>query len=111
MAVRGEMPPGEWPREKTVRPWVCGRGYTSCTRVRPCPSCLGKRNRRKGQRGQGKNRRILEDISGTQASWAGKLANEETADWLPVRYESKSGSKATQICTHYLAAERQPAAA
>jgi len=50
---------------------------------------------------------VLEALSGTQAVWRGRLANEETADHLPVRYESKAGAQVGPIATRYLAAEKQ----
>lgn len=97
------------PIPKETRPWACKREVESCTRKTPCPSCRGSRNRRKGKRGQHANRRALEDVCDVQASWAGKLANEETADHLPVRYENKAGKAggANTIARFYLAAEGQ----
>lgn len=89
LAVDGVLPEG-FPREKTPRYKPCPTTGIS-SQLCKCSVCIGRRNRRKGKRGQHANRRVLEAVSGTQASWAGKLANEETADWLPVRYENKAG--------------------
>jgi hypothetical protein len=108
--------PEGFPRSKADtagRVWKCRKDDEACTRTKPCPSCRGARNRRKGKRGQGFNRRALEDLCDVKASWAGKLANEETADHLPVRYENKAGKAggANTIARHYLAAEAQSEAA
>jgi hypothetical protein len=99
--------------DKSTRPWECARGVETCTRTSPCPSCRSKRNRKKGKRGQGVNRRALETLFGVVAKWRGKLANEETADHLPVRYENKAGKAggANTIARYYLLAESQSEAA
>ena len=97
--------------DKTTRPWNCPKGDPDCSRTKPCASCRGARNRRKGKRGQGANRKILEDVFDVEVSWRGKLANEETADHLPVRYENKAGKLAGPVATAYLKAESQSEAA
>jgi len=104
--------PDGFPRLKgETRPWSCKAGVDTCTRTAPCPACRGARNRRKGKRGQGQNRRVLEDVFDAHARWAGDLANEETASHLPVRYENKAGRMAGPVATAYLHAEAQSEAA
>lgn len=107
--------PGFPKLEKQTRPWKCKRGLPEhvCSRTKPCVACRNRRNRNKGKRGQHANRRVIEDVTGVQASWRGKLANEETADHLPVRYENKAGRAggANTVATHYLKAEAQAEAA
>ncbi len=112
MAVDGVLPPG-FPREKTTREWNCRANNTFCTRTKPCRSCLGRRNRRKGSRGQSDARKVLERVTGTSASWAGRLANEETWSHLPVRMEVKAGRSngANAVFGHYFKAEKQAGAA
>jgi len=92
-----------------TRPWNCKWNSLNCERKKPCPHCRGARARRKGKRGQGANLKALENLCEVTASWAGKRANEETADHLPVRYENKAGKSngANTIATHYLKAEAQ----
>lgn len=98
-----------FPRLRDATPrGVCphtGEQKRSCK----CRSCIGRRNRRKGQRKQSKNLAALEQITGTQAKWRGRRGNEETADHLPVRYENKAGREggANTIWTHYQRAETQ----
>lgn len=101
------------PIEKQTRPWVCKKNIESCTRTKPCKSCLGRRNRRKGNEAQNQAIKVLEKISGAQPRFRGQRANEETADHLPVRIEVKSGAKtgANAVFGHYFKAERQSDAA
>lgn len=101
------------PRFKTERPWNCAKGVETCTRTAPCISCRNKRNRRKGKRGQANARKTLEQVTGLQASWFGKLANEETFDHLPVRVEVKAGrtNGANSVFGHYFKCENQAKAA
>jgi len=108
-----DVPEGFPKLKGEARPWTCRAGVDTCTRTAPCPACRGARNRRKGKRGQGQNRRVLETVFDAHARWAGDLANEETARHLPVRYENKAGRTggANTIATHYLKAEAQAEAA
>jgi hypothetical protein len=111
--MTAQVPDG-FPRLKgETRPWKCRRDEPSCTRTSPCASCRGARNRRKGKRAQAESRRALDATFGVQASWAGKLANEETWDHHPVRSEGKAGKAggANAVGRHYLAAEAQSEAA
>lgn len=96
-----------------TRPWECKARVASCTRTKPCISCRNRRNRRKGKRGQADARKVLERLTGAEASWAGKLANEETFDHLPVRVEVKAGRSngANSVFGHYFKAEKQATAA
>lgn len=67
MAVDGVLPPGEWPKPKETRPWVCRVEHTedACTRLKPCYACRGARNRRSGMRKQREARKAIERATGT----------------------------------------------
>lgn len=98
-----------WKQGDGGRPWLCRKADDTCTRTKPCPSCRGRRNRRKGQEKQARNLKALESVAGVQAQWAGRRSNEETATHLPVIYENKAGASggANAIWKHYLRAETQ----
>jgi hypothetical protein len=96
-----------------TRQWTCRNSDPACTRVKPCRSCLGRRNRRKGARKQSGGLKTLEQVSGAIARWRGRRSNEETADHLPVRFEAKAGKGggANTIWTHFRKARDQSEAA
>lgn len=96
-----------------TRPWQCKAHNASCTRAKPCVSCRNRRNRRKGARGQGDARRVIERLTGLEAAFAGRKANEETWSHLPIRVEVKAGRSngANSVFGHYFKAEKQAAAA
>lgn len=73
-----------------------------------CRSCLGARNRRKGQRKQREARKAL---NLRPESWAGRQANEETWHAANVRVEVKAGAQVKPIATRYVAARAQADAA
>lgn len=89
------------------RPWVCRLGIADCTRIAPCRSCRGRRNRRKGATSQRGALKVLEAVTGAKLRWRGKGANEETWDHLPVRCECKSGVGVKGAWGLYLRAEGQ----
>lgn len=101
------VPDGFPKLDKSTRPWTCRKQDDTCTRAKPCRSCLGARNRRSGMRKQRDARKALESVTGTTAAqFVGMLGNEES--WrLPVRVEVKSGAQAGPIWTRYTAAEQQ----
>lgn len=104
MAVR----PGEvTPIPKETRPWVCKKGVESCTRTKPCRSCLGARNRRSGMKKQRQARKALEVVTGKHAvQFVTAGGNEE--NWrLPVICEVKSGKQTDAVWSKYAAAEAQ----
>jgi hypothetical protein len=101
-----EVPEG-FPKPKATRPWQCRKDDATCTRTKPCRSCLGARNRRSGLRKQRAARKQLEDTFQTEAArFVGMLGNEE-AWMLPVRVEVKSGAQVRVIWTKFLLAEEQ----
>lgn len=99
-----EVPEGFPKLDKQTRPWTCKKGDEACTRTKPCASCRGRRNRRKGAGGQAVGRKVLERISGTTAAFHGRKAHEETWSHLPVRVEAKAGAKggANAVWNHYV---------
>lgn len=101
-----DLPEG-FPKPKQTRPWQCRRQEPTCTRVSPCRSCLGARNRRSGLRKQRAARKQLEQTFQTEAArFVGMLGNEE-AWMLPVRVEVKSGAQVRTVWTKFLLAEEQ----
>lgn len=84
-------------------PWRCRVGAEGCTRDKPCPSCLGRRNRRSGLV---KQRTARKRLGVPDAKFHGQLGNEES--WRGVlRAEVKSGAQVKAMATRYLAAEKQ----
>lgn len=107
--MRDEPLPEGFPKlEKQTRPWQCKNAVSSCTRSKPCKSCLGARNRRSGMRKQREARKALEALTGARAAtFVGQLGNEESWTGLPLRVEVKSGAQVGPIWTRYAAAESQ----
>lgn len=101
--------PEGFPKIKGEGVWNCRKDDAACTRKQPCNSCRGARNRRKGKRRQNGTLRVFEDVCDVRATWAGKRANEETYDHLPIRNENKAGHAggANAVGRHYLASEGQ----
>ena len=98
-----DVPPGfPLSKEEQARPWRCPKENESCTRTKPCPSCLGRRNRRSGLRKQRTARKGL----GIEVRFAAQGGNEETWNGA-VRVEVKSGAQAGPVWTRYKAAEDQ----
>jgi hypothetical protein len=93
--------------KRLTRPWVCPKEDTACTRTKPCRSCLGRRNRRKGQRAQ----RDFQKRAGlVRQQFRGADGNEE--QWRDFfRWEHKSAGIARPVLTRFLAAEAQSEAA
>lgn len=73
-----------------------------------CPSCVGRRNKRKGQR---KQRQARKALGLKPERWKGREANEETWYSAAVRVEVKSGAQVKPIATRYVAARQQSDAA
>lgn len=106
-----EVPEG-FPRlEKATRPWECKKGDASCTRTKPCRSCLGRRSRRSGLEKQRQARKALETITGKQAGRFATLTAQEENWRLPVRVEVKSGAQCGPVWTKYAMTEAQSEAA
>ena len=95
------------PRFKDPGAWKCRKDDETCTRAKPCRSCLGARNRRSGMRKQRDARKALERVTGKEAArFVGQLGNEES--WrLPVLVEVKSGAQVGPIWTRFALAETQ----
>lgn len=92
------------PLPKITRPWVCKKGDESCTRKVPCRSCLGARNRRKGQKAQ----RMARKVTGiSKSQFHGQDGNEENYKDKHFRWECKSGQQAMSLGTNFLKAEAQ----
>lgn len=90
-----------------TRPWRCKAGDESCTRTKPCRSCLGRRSRRSGQTRQ---RAAAKGLGVPPGRYRGERANEEGWRWA-FRAEVKSGAQCTPAATRYLLAEAQAEAA
>lgn len=102
-----EVPPGFPKLDKQTRPWACKADVASCTRTTPCPSCRGRRNRRKGSRKQNEARKAL---GIPNARFASQMGHEER--WLGnVRAEVKAGMQVKALATRFLACEAQSEAA
>ena len=102
-----DVPEG-FPKPKDSRPWTCKKDDETCTRQKPCRSCLGARNRRKGMRKQRQARKDLEKTFQAEAAkFIGQLGNEEAWHGLPVRAEVKAGAQVRPIWTRYIVAEEQ----
>ena len=99
----------EFPVQKDVqsgRPWLCEWSDT-CTRKVPCPRHLGKRNKRKGQRGQAEARKAL---GIPNPKFMSQRGHEENWRWL-FRVEVKSGQQVKAMDTRFRAAQAQSDAA
>jgi hypothetical protein len=92
-------------KEKQVRRvWTCRANNDGCTYKTPCRSCLGRRNRRKGQKAQ----RMARKITGIpKAAFHGQLGNEENYRDPHFRWECKAGAQAGPVGTRFLASEKQ----
>lgn len=102
-----EVAPG-FPRlEKNTRPWVCKYNNAACLFKKPCPRCLGARNRRKGLKKQRSVARELKDLSGAPVGqYASQTGNEE--NWRgPFRVEVKAGAQVRAIVSNYVKARAQ----
>ncbi len=110
MAVNGELAPG-FPREKNTRAWVCKKDIETCTRTKPCPSCRGARNRRSGLKKQRMARKVLERVTGVNATRFMQAGGNEENWRLPVRVEVKSGVQCGPVWTKFAATEAQSNAA
>jgi hypothetical protein len=83
--------------------WECPKGNDPCARTKPCKSCEGRRNRRKGARKQAAARRAL---GVPAARYVGETAHEES--WQGVFLgEVKAGKQVQSLAARFLAAERQ----
>lgn len=91
---------------------LCGRSGEPKRTCR-CQSCVGRKNKAKGSRGQSKARKQLENLTGLQAAFHGRKANEEDWHHLPVRVEVKAGKAggANAVAAAFLRCEAQAAAA
>lgn len=103
-----DLPEG-FPRlDKQTRLWTCKKDDEACTRQKPCRSCLGARNRRKGMRKQREARKTLEKTFQAEAAkFIGQLGNEESWSGLPVRVECKAGAQVRPVWTRFIVAEEQ----
>lgn len=100
--------PEGFPRlDKQTRPWACKWDNVLCERRKPCPRCLGARNRRKGLKKQRTVARELKDLSGAPVGrFSSQTGNEE--NWRgPFRVEVKAGAQVRGIVTRYLEARAQ----
>lgn len=100
--------PEGFPRlDKQTRPWLCKWDNAACLRTKPCPRCLGARNRRKGLKKQRVVARELKDLSGAPVGrYASQTGNEE--NWRgPMLVEAKAGAQVKAIATKYVAARGQ----
>lgn len=86
-----------------ARPWVCKAGTEGCERTKPCRSCLGRRNRRKGKVAERQARKAL----GLTAATLAHAAVGEEALSGPVRVEIKAGAQAKPVWTRYALSEAQ----
>lgn len=85
------------------RVWTCKAEAEDCTRAKPCRSCLGRRNRRKGKRKQTAAARAA---GVPTARFHGQNADEE--NWRACfRAEVKSGKQVQSLAARFLAAEKQ----
>jgi len=82
-----------------VKPWANGQ---RCTRQCKCPRCRGKRNRRKGARGQTAALKAL----GVPASTI-HPGHEELVQGLAVRWEHKAGAQSRPVITRYRLSREQ----
>lgn len=99
-----------FPRSKAEtahRVWTCKYGNNTCERTKPCPRCLGARNRRKGLKKQRSVARELKDLAGAPVGrYASQTGDEE--NWRgPFRVEVKAGAQVKGIVSRYLAARAQ----
>lgn len=69
-----------------------------------CPTCIGRRNKRKGQRKQSQVRKVL-NLKPEQ--WRGRTGNEETWNASNLRFEVKAGKQVEPVATRYLSARQQ----
>jgi hypothetical protein len=89
--------------EQTRRVWTCPKGDAECRRTKPCRSCLGRRNRRNGQR---KQRAAAKALHVPSARFASQNAHEE--GYLgTLRTENKSGAQVKGVWNAYLRCETQ----
>lgn len=82
--------------------WRCRRGEASCTRSKPCPACLGARNRRKGLKKQREARKAL----GIKPNRFGDGNEENWSDAL-FATEVKAGKQAGPVVTFWRKCEAQ----
>lgn len=106
-----QVAPGFPKLDKATRVWTCKWDNETCERKKPCPRCLGARNRRKGQKKQRAVARELQDLSGAPVGrYASQTGNEE--NWRgPFRVEVKAGAQVRGLTTKYLEARAQSEAA
>lgn len=102
--------PEGFPRTKAEtahRVWTCKYGNSTCERTRPCPRCLGARNRRKGLKKQRTVARELGNLGGAPVGrYASQTGNEE--NWRgPFLCEGKAGAQVKGIASKYVAAREQ----
>lgn len=101
-----EPTPDDLPFSKAAqagRVWVCRAENDGCTRKQPCRSCLGRRNRRKGQVKQRQAKKLL---GVPNARFRGADAHEEA--WGGhLRNETKAGAQAGPVWTRFLLSEKQ----
>lgn len=75
-----------------------------------CPTCRGRRNRRKGAEGQRQERKALDRLSGRPAAVSAAQSSQEEW-WRGVaRVEVKSGKQVEPLVKRFLAAEAQAGA-
>ncbi len=95
--------PGPDPKPSQRAVWTCPKADPACTRTAPCPSCLGRRNRRSGLR---KQRQVRRELGVPDSRFAGQNGNEEGWRWQ-FRVECKSGQQVRAMTTRFLEAEAQ----
>lgn len=106
-----QVPEG-FPRlEKNTRPWKCRLELDGCTRTKPCHSCLGARNRRKGLKKQRMVAKEVGRLTGVPVGrYSSQTGNEE--NWRStIRCEAKAGKQAKGTVTAFENAEAQSEAA
>jgi hypothetical protein len=92
------------PIPKQTREWHCPKGLVSCTRIQPCVSCRGRRNRRAGKAKQRAARKLL---GVPETRYAGQSADEENWRDERLRWECKAGKQVQSLAARFLDAERQ----
>lgn len=105
------VPEGFPKLDKATRVWVCKWENETCERKKPCPRCLGARNKRKGQKKQRAAAKTIEKLSGVSVGrYSSQTGNEE--NWRSsARYEAKAGKQVQGFTTTFLKAEAQSDAA
>lgn len=101
------VPEGFPKLDKATRPWMCKWASPTCERTKPCPRCLGARNRRKGLKKQRAVAREVKDLTGAPVGrYASQTGNEE--NWrASFRVEAKAGAQVKGIATKYVDARAQ----